>query len=404
MLRKIAVAVLILIVVLVLAVVAAVLLIDADDYREELAERASTQLGREVKLEGPMELRFFPWLALDIRDVTVGNPPAFDQAPPLAGIERATASIRVVPLLRGEIEVGMVTIERAGLHVVTARGGTSNLEGLFAPSDKAAEPDEPIDLSNIRTGTLRFENVVLSLIDLAAGSRTELQLDSLELDSFAAGKDVPLSLEGRLIEGSDTALTLDFNGSIRVAADLSEVALSDWTLNYTLPAAGVGGKADGSLAVNPTAEPLAIELSELTNRTELGTLVAELTARQPITASIGKAVRASLPGIELALNGDVLNLDGEASIGETISGQLAVTGERLDLSRLAPADADDASRDRQASQNDAAAQDLSALEMFDLSFSLDLGELVLIDGATLTQVTARSRLSGGKLTLDPLSA
>src|SRR5699024_10680979 len=175
MLRKILAAVLILIVVLVLAVVAAVLLIDPDDYRDELAARASAQLGREVKLEGPMELKFFPWLALDIRDVTIGNPPAFDQAPPLAGIERATAALRVLPLLRGDVEVGTVTIEGAGLHVVTARSGASNLEGLFAPSEPAAEPSgKPADLSNIRTGTVHFENVVFSMIDLAAGSRTEL--------------------------------------------------------------------------------------------------------------------------------------------------------------------------------------------------------------------------------------
>lgn len=408
MLRKIVLFVFILIVLLILAVVAAALLIDPDDYRDELAERASQQLGREVRLEGPMDLSFFPWLALDIRDVTVGNPPGFDQAPPLAGIERATASVRVLPLLRGNVEVGTVTIERAGLHVVTARGGASNLEGLFAPAEPTDESGEPTDLSAIQTGKVRFENVVLSLIDLAAGSRTELQLDSLELGSFAAGQEVPLSLEGRLVEGSDTTLTLDFDGSVRVAADLGEVALSGWSLNYTLPTAGAEGEAAGSLMVKPTAEPLAIELSELTNRIELDGLVAELSADQPITASIGEVVRARLPAAELSLNGDSLSLDGEASIGETISGQLTVTGERLDLTRLAPTgDSDDASGDapdQPTGRDDGAAGDFSALKMFDLGFSLDLGELVLVDGATLTEVTARSRLSEGKLTLDPLSA
>ncbi|HSH27281.1 MAG TPA: AsmA family protein, partial [Wenzhouxiangella sp.] len=375
MLRKIVVFLLILIVVLVLAVAAAVLLIDPDDYRDELAARASAQLGREVTLEGPMELKLFPWLALDIRDVTIGNPPAFDQAPPLAGIERATASIRVLPLLQGNIEVGTVTIERAGLHVVTGRGGASNLDGLFAPSEEAAEPGEPVDLSNIRTGTLRFENVVLSLIDLAAGSRTQLQLDRLVLDDFAAGQDVPLAFEGRLVEGGDTALTLDFDGSVRVAPDLSEVALSDWSLSYALPEAGIEGKADGSLTLKPMAKPLIIELTELGNRSDLDGLVVELSAAAPVTVSLGEAIRASLPAAELALNGEVLSLDGQASIGETISGQLAVTGERLDLTALTPAGGRADERDKQTGSRDDPAQDFSALAMFDLGFSLDLGEL-----------------------------
>src|SRR5699024_3105555 len=183
--------------------------------------------------------------------------------------------------------------------------------------------------------------------------------------------------------------------------------LSDWSLQYRLPGAGIEGKAGGSLTVRPMAEPLTIELSELTNRSELDGLVAELTAPQPVSASIGERIQASLPAVELALNGDVLRLDGQASLGETISGQLAVTGERLDLTRLVPADDTGDAPDEPAVQADKegeAVADFSALEMFDLGFSLDLGELILVDGATLTDVSARSRLSGGKLTLDPLSA
>ncbi|MDZ7789067.1 MAG: AsmA family protein [Xanthomonadales bacterium] len=269
MLRKIVLLVFILFALLVIAVVAAAFLIDPDDYRDELAARASQQLGREVRLEGPMELKFFPWLALDIRDVTVGNPEGFDQAPPLAGIERATASVRVLPLLRGEIEVGKVTIERAGLHVVTGRDGASNLDGLFAPADSAPDSGEPTDLSQIRTGAVRFENVVLNLIDLAAGTRTELRLERLDLDPFAAGRDVPLSLSGQLLEGGQTVVTLSLDGTLRVAADLGNVALSDFSLRYALPDGGIEGEAAGSLVAEPASEPLRIELLSFTNRVEL---------------------------------------------------------------------------------------------------------------------------------------
>ncbi|WP_376692914.1 AsmA family protein [Wenzhouxiangella sp. EGI_FJ10409] len=403
MLRKIVLLVFILIGLLVVAVVAAAFLIDPDDYRDELAERASAQLGREVKLEGPMELRYFPWLALDIRDVTVGNPPGFEQAPPLAGIERATASVRILPLLRGEIEVGAVTIERAGVHLVTGRGGASNLDGLFAPADSAPDSGDPTDLSQIQTGAVRFDNVVLSLIDLAAGTRTELRLDRVSLDPFAAGRDVPLSLSGRLVEGGETVVTLELDGTVRVAADLGEVALSDFSLDYELPAAGAEGEASGSLVLNPMAEPLRIELSSFANRIELDGLTADLSADQAITATLGEVVRANLPSARLSLNGQALMLDGEATIGERIGGRLAVTGERLDLTRLVPEGAQETSESGSGAE-EGPGDDFSALEMFDLAFSLELDELVLAEGARLTEVSARSRLTGGELTLDPLTA
>lgn len=402
MLRRIVVLVFILIALLIITVVAAAFLIDPDDYRDELAARASDQLGREVRLEGPMELRFFPWLALDIREVTVGNPPGFDEAPPLAGIERATAAVRVLPLLRGDIEVGAITIERAGLHVVTGRGGASNLEGLFAASDTPPEGGEPADLSQLSTGAVRFDNVVLSVIDLAAGSRTELRLDSLALDPFAAGLEVPLVLEGGLVAGGETRVTMTLDGSLRVAADLGEVALSDFSLRYTLPGAGVEGEAGGSLSARTDAEPLRVELRSFTNRAEMDGLSTELSADEALTVTLGEVVRASLPAARLSLNGQTLDLDGEATIGERIGGRLAVTGQRLDLTDLVPEGGDEPAAGDGG--DDGAAADFSALGMFDLGFSLDLEELVLTEGARLTGVSARSRLSGGELTLDPLSA
>ncbi|RFF27436.1 MULTISPECIES: AsmA family protein [unclassified Wenzhouxiangella] len=403
MLRKIILLVFILIALLIVAVVTAALLIDPDDYREQLAARASEQLGREVRLEGPMELTFFPWLALDIRDVTVDNQSEFEQAPSLASIERASASVRVLPLLRGEIEIGTVTIGQADLNVVTGRDGSSNLDGLFAGSETAPDSNEPTDLSQIRTGGVQFRNVVLNLIDLAADSRTELHLDSLSLDSFAAGADLPLSLDGRLVEGGEAVVTLALDGTVRVAADLAQVALSDWSLRYTLLAAGAEGEAEGSLVVEPLADPLRIELTSFANRVEMGELNAELSAEQAITATIGEVVRASLPAARLTLNGQALNLDGEATVGERIGGRLNVTGERLDLTTLVP-EGGQGSGDAGDDADGGPAQDFSALDMFDLDFSLELGELVMAEGARLTDVTARSRLSGGELTLDPLSA
>lgn len=401
MLRKIILLVFILIALLVLAVVIAALLIDPDDYRDELAARASQQLGREVRLEGPMDLRFFPWLALDIRDVTVGNPPGFEQAPPLAGIERATAAVRVLPLLRGELEVGAVTIERAGLHLVTAAGGASNLEGLFAEPAAPTEGGRPIDLSGLQTGPVRFENVVLSIIDLSARSRTDLRLDSLQLDPFRPGQDVDLALSGRLVEAGETQIEFDFDGVVRVAADLARVSLSDWNLNYVFPAADARGGASGSLSLDLAARPMRLSFDEL--RTELvsGETTLTLDAGRSLDVSLGEEVRVALPAARFGLNGQALDLEGEATLGELVRGRLAVRGERLDLTGLGSGGA---TAGEPAEPDSGSEADFSALTMLDLSFSLDLDQLVLADGVTLSGVSARSVLRDGELTLDPLQA
>ncbi|MFW5927176.1 MAG: AsmA family protein, partial [Wenzhouxiangella sp.] len=66
MLRRIILLVSMIVVLLVVAVAAALVLIDPDDYRDEIAERASERLDREVRLDGPIDLKVFPWLAFEV--------------------------------------------------------------------------------------------------------------------------------------------------------------------------------------------------------------------------------------------------------------------------------------------------------------------------------------------------
>jgi AsmA protein len=374
MLRRVVLIVFILLAILVAAVVGAALLIDPDDYREELAARASEQLGREVRLDGPIDLKYFPWIALEVSDVRVGNPPGFETAPMLAEVTRATAAVRLLPLIGGRVEVGAVTLGDAEVNLVTANDGGSNLDGLFAASEQVqTEPGEPPDLSRVSTGEIRIDNVVLNLIDRAADSRTSFVLESLRLDPFVAGESVGLALSGAVRDAAgDPSLIFDFAGALRVAPSLSEIDLSDWSLDFEMPGAGLDGTASGSLSARIGQDP----------------------------------VRVSLEQTRLTVNDQQLEIDGSASLGERIAGDLSVSGERFDLTRLggagARAPADDAP---EAGQPDPAASgDYSGLSALDLAFALDLAELVLADGATLTEVSARSRISEGVLRLDPLSA
>jgi AsmA protein len=401
MLRKIILLVFILIALLIVTLIGAALFIDPDDYREELAARASEQLGREVRLQGPIELTYFPWLALELHDVSVGNPRDFPEAPELASIQRASASVRLLPMLTGNLEVGTVGLEDARLNVVTSRGGASNLDGLFEGGEPSASSDQPTNLSGVSTGPVEFRNVVLSLIDQGAGTRTDVELEDLSLAPFAPGRDVALSLAARVLDGDAELLSVTLDGAVNVAADLSRVAVSDWTLDFE--GAGLEGSARGSLALEPSASPMRIRLEPFELSMDAAGRDVSLTAEPAITATLGDTVGVNLPGALLDFDGEVLRLDGEATLGERIGGRLDVSGERLDLTRLAAAGGSSSASDGSAGPSEGAA-DYSGLQALDLRLALDLGELKLTEGANLTEVTARARLVDGQMTLDPLSA
>ncbi len=433
MLRRILLVLIALVVVVVLAAIAAVVFIDPDDYREQIAERASGQVGREVRLDGPIELRLFPWLAFEIRDASVGNPPDFAPAPPLAEIGVARAAVRVWPLIRGELEIGAIDFEQATFTLVTDPQGRSNLAGLFADDPDAADPGEP-DLSMLQTGAVGLRSVSVVLLDLADDARREIVVDSFDMAAFAADRDIDISLSARVIDGDQVVIEdLDFSGTLRVAANLSRIDLGDWRASLHLPAADARARARGDAWVDLAGDILSVEMPRLDLDLDLpdmqvalvltdtlsltlddpGRLVMAgadididlpdmqmgLTLTEALSVTIADPVRVDLPGAEFRLDGQHLDLGAELVLADPIRGRLDVSGERLDLRALAAVGGED-----EQPVADGETPDFAPLTRVDFRADLRLDELVLAEGLVLTQVRAGSHLVDGVLRLDPLDA
>ncbi|MDH3749312.1 MAG: AsmA family protein, partial [Gammaproteobacteria bacterium] len=56
--------------VLVIAAIAFVLLFDPNDFREDIAAEVQRKTGRELVIEGDLELSLFPWLAINVGKTT----------------------------------------------------------------------------------------------------------------------------------------------------------------------------------------------------------------------------------------------------------------------------------------------------------------------------------------------
>ena len=61
---------------IVLGLAAILLLVDPNDYRDDIAQLVQQKTGRPLAIRGKLDLKVFPRIALGIHDVTLGNPPA----------------------------------------------------------------------------------------------------------------------------------------------------------------------------------------------------------------------------------------------------------------------------------------------------------------------------------------
>lgn len=122
--------------------------------KAKVENRIGAWVGGSVASHGEPVVTLFPSPGIVVRDVMVSNGGGAGE-PPLATIPSLRASLRVLPLLAGEVEVGTLTLERPQIQLVG--GGDAWLRALL--SDGAGIPAGiPGGEIVVRDGTVRYED------------------------------------------------------------------------------------------------------------------------------------------------------------------------------------------------------------------------------------------------------
>jgi hypothetical protein len=98
-------------------------------YKNQITHLMSASLGRPVRLSS-VEVRLLPRPGFVLTDLTVEEDPAYG-AEPILHANTVTASIRLLSLWRGRLEISSVSVDEASLNLVRTSAGRWNLDSLF---------------------------------------------------------------------------------------------------------------------------------------------------------------------------------------------------------------------------------------------------------------------------------
>lgn len=133
--------------VLLLAVVLVPPYISISRYKSQITQLMSRSLGRPVRLSS-VELRLLPWPGFELTDLTVDEDPAYG-AEPVLHANSVRASIRLMSLWRGKLELDSIRVDEASLNLVRTATGAWNVDPILrsaAHGTGAARPDNHIRL------------------------------------------------------------------------------------------------------------------------------------------------------------------------------------------------------------------------------------------------------------------
>ncbi len=111
-------------------------LFDPNDYKDEIRQIARDKAHIELTLNGDIGWSLFPWLGLELHDASVATLAAPTQ--PFADLQMLGLSVRVLPLLRKEIQMSDVRVEGLNLRLTRDKDGRGNWEDIGKPAPTAA--------------------------------------------------------------------------------------------------------------------------------------------------------------------------------------------------------------------------------------------------------------------------
>jgi AsmA protein len=183
---------------LILAAILLPLLFDKDDLKEALAEKVLERTGRELIIAGDLDFSVFPWLAVEVSQIRLGNAPGFP-AKPFAEIGQASLGVRLMPLLKKKIEVGHITLENFSLNLSVKANGKNNWQDLMETDEAAVEStDGEAVFDSQGVAGLTIRNALIDYQDDSVGAHYTLSGFSLESGALGGDQPVPVELSMRL--------------------------------------------------------------------------------------------------------------------------------------------------------------------------------------------------------------
>lgn len=208
-----------LIVVVAAAILVLPMMIDWQSHRPRLVTLVSDATGRQVTIDGSIELVLLPQPALRVRDIKVGNAPG-TTSPFLLEARRVAARLSWRGLLQGRFEVTRIALDEPRVTIEPAADGRPN---WWLPLFDAAEQDGPplvplsVDRVEIRGGRIAHarglvgQSMNAEAVDLVVRLEDGANRVHVSGSSITNGVPITLSLDIQTIATDKPPLAFSFS-------------------------------------------------------------------------------------------------------------------------------------------------------------------------------------------------
>lgn len=247
-----------------------------NDYKDEIRQLARDKANLELNLRGDIGWSLFPWLGLELHDTSVASVRTPDK--PFADLQLLGLSVRVLPLLRRELQMSDIRVQGLTLTLNRDKTGKGSWEDIGkpaqpaagatatpAPADQPSEPAKPIaheiaSPMKLDIDSLNITDARVDFSDEQNGRQYTVEGLNLNTGAIREGSAIPLKLTAYL--GTNQPVTrakTELTGNLRFDRVLKRYQLEDAKLAGELSGDQLQGKtatfsAQGQLLLDQAAQ------------------------------------------------------------------------------------------------------------------------------------------------------
>lgn len=223
---------------------------DINDYKDRITKAVLDETGRTLTFKDQLSLDFFPGVGVKLGGVSLSNAKGFGNEP-MVEVGSADISVRILPLLKGDIKFGGLNLENLRLHLSRNKNGVANWDDLVGRKGNEEAPLSDDKSFSLEIGGVSIKDATLFWDDEVTDIHFIVSKTNLETGQIYQGAPFPLtaSLDFKCAKPNING-SITLSGKTSVDFENREYGHMDMKVSVTAEGKDVpGGRADGDLKV-----------------------------------------------------------------------------------------------------------------------------------------------------------
>ena len=205
--------------------------LDLDRYKHRIEQMVFDKTNRQLQIDGPVNVRVFPWVGLRLQDVTFGNAAGFSDNE-FASAQSSELQLELLPLLVGKLKVKKLELQNLSLHLRRDADGKTNWDDLMSNTAVVETESDGDVVQEVEAGTpliaalsiggLHIVDSDFSYTDAREDSQFSLHQFNLSTGTILLSEPFGFESQFDFVSSDGAGIASEINASGELALNLAD--------------------------------------------------------------------------------------------------------------------------------------------------------------------------------------